>query len=37
MSVATVRSHVSNVLRKLQVSSRGEVAKLLREEPVEAS
>lgn len=37
VSVATVRSHVSNVLRKLQVSSRGEVAKLLREEPVEAS
>lgn len=30
VSVATVRSHVSNVLRKLNVSSRGEVAKLFR-------
>ena|GEM_PF-327021 len=31
ISPATVRSHVSNVLRKLGLSSRGEVAKLLRE------
>ncbi len=31
VSVATVRSHVSNVLRKLRLSSRGEVARLLRE------
>lgn len=31
VSVATVRTHVSNVLRKLQLSSRGEVAKMLRE------
>lgn len=31
VSVTTVRSHVSNVLRKIGVSSRGEVAKLLRE------
>ncbi|OUZ08270.1 hypothetical protein BHE97_13640 [Aeromicrobium sp. PE09-221] len=31
ISVATVRSHVSNVLRKLRLTSRGEVARLLRE------
>lgn len=31
VSVTTVRSHVSNVLRKMGVSSRGEVAKLLRQ------
>lgn len=31
VSVATVRSHVSNVLRKLRLSSRGEVVKLMRE------
>lgn len=30
VSVTTVRSHVSNVLRKLQLSSRGEVVRLLR-------
>lgn len=30
VSVATVRSHVSNVLRKLRLTSRGEVARLLR-------
>lgn len=33
VSVTTVRSHVSNVLRKLQLTSRGEVARLFREEP----
>lgn len=32
VSVTTVRSHVSNVLRKLRISSRGEVARLLRDE-----
>lgn len=32
VSVTTVRSHVSNVLRKLHLSSRGEVARLLRHE-----
>lgn len=31
VSVTTVRSHVSNVLRKMQLSSRGEVARVLRE------
>ena len=31
VSVTTVRSHVSNVLRKLRLTSRGEVARLLRE------
>ena len=31
LSISTVRSHVSNVLRKLRLSSRGEVVKLLRE------
>ncbi|TQL43722.1 AAA ATPase-like protein [Leucobacter komagatae] len=31
VSVATVRSHVSNVLRKLRLSSRGEVLRLMRE------
>lgn len=35
VSVATVRSHVSNVLRKLNLSSRGEVAKLLRENQID--
>ena len=33
VSVTTVRSHVSNVLRKLQLSSRGEIARLLRADP----
>ncbi|WP_449276919.1 LuxR C-terminal-related transcriptional regulator [Leucobacter sp. GX24907] len=32
VSVTTVRSHVSNVLRKLGLSSRGEVARFFREE-----
>ena len=32
VSVTTVRSHVSNVLRKLRLSSRGEVAKLMLDE-----
>ena len=30
VSVTTVRSHVSNILRKLQLTSRGEVVRLLR-------
>lgn len=37
ISPATVRSHVSNVLRKLGLSSRGEVAKVLREESAQAN
>lgn len=31
VSVATVRSHISNILRKLGLNSRGEVARLMRE------
>lgn len=34
VSVTTVRSHVSNVLRKLRLSSRGEVSRALREDGV---
>lgn len=34
VSVATVRSHISNILRKLGLSSRSEVARLVREQSV---
>lgn len=37
VSVTTIRSHVSNLLRKLQLSSRGEVARLFREDLPDAT